>query len=107
MRWQEVGENCIMRYFTSIIRMSKSRRMRWPVHVARMRTKTNAYRILVGKPEGNRALGRPRHRWIDNIEIDLRDILIGNRTSILLVVQPVVWPQYPPRYPGSSYWKRR
>jgi hypothetical protein len=36
--------------------------------------KTNAYRILVGKPEGKRPLGRPRRRWVDNIKIDLREI---------------------------------
>jgi hypothetical protein len=37
-----------------------------------MREKRNAYRIMVGKPEGRRPLGRPRHRWVDNIKIDLR-----------------------------------
>jgi hypothetical protein len=42
------------------------------VHVARMGAKRNAYRILVGEPEGRRALGRPRRRWVDNIKIDLR-----------------------------------
>jgi hypothetical protein len=54
--------------------MIKSRRMRWTVHVERMRTKRNAYRILVGKPEGKRSLGRSRHRWLDIIALDLRDI---------------------------------
>jgi hypothetical protein len=57
----------------SIIRIIKSRRMRWAVHVARMGEKRNAYRMLVGKPEGKRPLGRPRRRWVDNIKIDLRD----------------------------------
>jgi hypothetical protein len=47
----------------NIIRMIKSRRMRSVGHVARMGEKRNAYRILVGKPEGKRPLGRPRHRW--------------------------------------------
>jgi hypothetical protein len=47
----------------SIIIMIKSRRMRWAGHVARMREKRNAYRILVGNPEGKRQLGRPRRRW--------------------------------------------
>jgi hypothetical protein len=47
----------------SIIRTIKSRRMRWAGHVARMEAKKNACRILVGKPEGKRPLGRPRHRW--------------------------------------------
>jgi hypothetical protein len=52
----------------SIIRIINSRRMRWAGHVARME-KRNAYRILVGKPEGKRPLGRPRRRWVDNIKI--------------------------------------
>jgi hypothetical protein len=54
--------------------MIKSRRMRWAGHVARMGETRNAYRILVGKPEGKRPLGRPRRRWVDNIKIDLRVI---------------------------------
>jgi hypothetical protein len=58
----------------SIIRMIKSRRMRWSVHVAGMGEKFNAYRILVGKPEGRRLLGRPRRRWVDNIKMDLIQI---------------------------------
>jgi hypothetical protein len=57
----------------SIIRMIKSRRMRWAGHVARLGEKMNAYRILVGKP-GKRPLGRPRRRWVDNIKMDLREI---------------------------------
>jgi hypothetical protein len=58
----------------NVIRMIKSRRMRWAGHVARMGQKRNAYRILVGKPEGRRPLKRPRRRWVDNIKIDLREI---------------------------------
>jgi hypothetical protein len=58
----------------SIIIMMKSRRMRWAGHVARMGAKRNVYRILVGKPEGKRPLGRPRRRWADNIKMDLREI---------------------------------
>jgi hypothetical protein len=54
--------------------MIKSRRMRWAGHVAQMGETRNAYRILVGKPEGKRPLGRPRRRWMDNIKIDLRHI---------------------------------
>jgi hypothetical protein len=56
----------------SIIRMMKSRRMRWAGHVARMGAKRNAYRILVGKPEGKRPLGRSRRRWVNNIKMDPR-----------------------------------
>jgi hypothetical protein len=57
----------------NIIRMIKSRRMRWAGHVALMGEKRNAYRILVGKPEEKRPLRRPRLRWVDNIKIDHRD----------------------------------
>jgi hypothetical protein len=49
----------------------KERRMKWAGHVARMGQKRNAYRLLVGKPEGRRPLGKPRHRWFDNIRMDL------------------------------------
>jgi hypothetical protein len=58
----------------SIIRMIKSRRMRWTGHVARMGEKRNGYRIRLGKPEGKRPLGRPRPRWEDNIRMDFREI---------------------------------
>jgi hypothetical protein len=58
----------------SIIRIIKSRRMRWAGHVARIGENRNAYRILVGMPEGKRPLGRPRRRWVDNIKMDLREI---------------------------------
>jgi hypothetical protein len=58
----------------SIIRMIKSRRIRWAEYVARMGEMWNAYRILVGKPEGRRPLGRPRRRWVDNTKLDLREI---------------------------------
>jgi hypothetical protein len=62
-------------YFSpSIIRMIKSRRMRWAGHVARMGEKRNAYRILVGKPEGKRPLGRPICRWEDNIRVNLKRV---------------------------------
>jgi hypothetical protein len=57
----------------NIIRMIKSRRMRWARNVARME-KRNAYKILVGKTEGKRPLGRPRRRWVDSIKMCLREI---------------------------------
>jgi hypothetical protein len=56
----------------SIIRRIKSRRMRWAGHVARIGEKMNAFRILVGTPEGKRPLGRPNRRWVDNIKINLK-----------------------------------
>jgi hypothetical protein len=55
----------------SIISIMKSRRMRWAGHVARMGEKRNTYRLLVGKPEGKRSIGRPRCRWVDNIRMHL------------------------------------
>jgi hypothetical protein len=48
--------------------------MRWVGHVAGMEEKRNAYRLLVGKPEGKSPLGRPRRRWVDNIKMDLLEI---------------------------------
>jgi hypothetical protein len=55
----------------SIVRIIKSRRMRWVGHVARMGENRNEYGLLVSKPEGKRPLGRPRRRWINNIKMDL------------------------------------
>jgi hypothetical protein len=60
-----------------IIRQVKSRRMRWAGHVACMGGQRNVYRVLVGKPEGKRPLGRPRLRWEDGIRMDLREIGLG------------------------------
>jgi hypothetical protein len=57
----------------SIIRMTKSRRMRWAGHETRMGEKGTAYRILVGEPGGESLFGRPRRWWVDNIKMDLRD----------------------------------
>jgi hypothetical protein len=58
----------------NIIKIIKSRRMRWAGYVARMGEKRNAYRLLVGKPEGKRPLGRPRRKWVDNIRMDLGEM---------------------------------
>jgi hypothetical protein len=58
----------------NIIRVIKSIRMRWAEHIARMGEKRGAYRILVGRPEGRRPLGRPRRRSEDNIKMDLREV---------------------------------
>ena len=56
----------------NIVRVIKSRRMRWAGHVARMGEERAVYRVLVGKAEGRRPLGRPRRRWADNIRMDLQ-----------------------------------
>jgi hypothetical protein len=60
--------------FPSILRTINSRRMRWIGHLARMGEKRNSYRILVGKPEGKKPLGRPRYRWVNNIKMNLREV---------------------------------
>jgi hypothetical protein len=74
--WRELHNKELHNLYFSpnIIRMIKSRRMRWAGHVARMGETRTAYSILVGKPKGNRSLGRPRRRWVDNIKMDLGEI---------------------------------
>ena len=61
----------------NIVRVMKWRRMGWVGHVARMGEERGAYRVLVGKPEGKRPLGRPRCRWVDNIRMDLQEVGCG------------------------------
>jgi hypothetical protein len=58
----------------NILRVVKSRRMRWAGHVARIGEGRAVHRVLVGRPEGKRPLGRPRRRWEDNIRMDLREV---------------------------------
>jgi hypothetical protein len=70
---------------SSIIKITKSRKMRWVGHVARVGEKRNAYRLLVGKPEGKRPLGRPRRRWVNNIRMDLGEVKWGDVDWICLV----------------------
>jgi hypothetical protein len=72
-------------------RVIKSRRMRWVGQVARMGEGKGVYRVLVGRPEGKRPLGRPRRRWEDNIKMDLREIGIGEANWILLAQDRVQW----------------
>jgi len=59
------------------VRVIKSRRMRWAGYVTRMGERGCVYRVLVGKPEGKRPLGRPRHRWEDNIKMNLQEVGCG------------------------------
>ena len=61
----------------NIVRVIKSRRMRWAGHVAHMGEERGVYRVLLGKPEGKRPLGRPRRRWVDNIRMVLQEVGFG------------------------------
>jgi hypothetical protein len=73
--WRQLHNEELHNLYSSpnISRRIKSRRLRWAGGVARIGETRNAYRILVGKPEGKRPLGRPRRRWVDHIKIDLRE----------------------------------
>jgi len=75
----------------NIVRVIKSRRMRWAGHVARMGEGRGVYRVLVGKHEGKRPLGRPRRRWEDNIKMDLQEVGCGNVDWIDLVQNRDRW----------------
>jgi hypothetical protein len=68
---EELNDLCSL---PNIVRVVKSRIMRWAGHVARMGEERDVNRVLVGKPEGKRPLGRPRHRWEDNIKMDLQEV---------------------------------
>ena len=59
------------------VRVIKSSRMRWDGHVSRICEDRGAYRVLVGRPEGKRPLGRPRRKWVDNIRMDLQEVGCG------------------------------
>jgi hypothetical protein len=75
----------------NIVRVIKSRRMWWAEHVARMGKGRGVYRVLVGRPEGKRPLGRPRRRWEDNIEMDLWEIGIDRANWIRLAQDRIHW----------------
>ena len=75
----------------NIVRVIKSSRMRWVGHVARMGESKGVFRVLVGKPEGKRPLGRPRLRWEDNIKIDLQEVGCGGMDWIKLAQDRDRW----------------
>jgi hypothetical protein len=75
----------------NIVRVIKSRRMRWVGHVAHMGEGKGVYRVLVGRPKGKRPLGRHRHRWENNIKLDLREIGIDGVNWIQMAQDRVQW----------------
>ena len=77
--WRKLHSEELRDHYTlpNIVRVVKSRRMRWAGHVALMGEERGVHRVLVRKPEGNRPLGRPRRRWEDIIKMDLREVRGG------------------------------
>ena len=86
--WRKLHEELSNLYsLLNIVRAVKSRRMRWAEHVARMGEGRGVHRVLVGKPEGKKPLGRPRRRWEDNIKMGLQEVrgLVGTGWSWLRI----------------------
>jgi hypothetical protein len=91
--WRKLHNDELHDLYSSpnIVRVIKSRSMRWVGHVARMGEIRGVYRDLVGRPEGKSPLGRPRRRWEDNIKMDLREIDIDVANWIRLAQDRVRW----------------
>jgi hypothetical protein len=91
--WKKLHNNELHNLYSSlnIVRVIKSKRMRWVGHVARMREGRGVYRFLIGRPECKRPLGRPRCRWEDNIKLDLRETGIDGVNWIHLAQDRVRW----------------
>ena len=88
-RDEETGEwrklhNEELYWSPNIVWVIQSRRLRWAGHVARLGEKRGVFKVLVRKPEGKRPLGRPRHRWEDNIKMDLQEVGCGDMDRIEL-----------------------
>jgi len=81
--WRKIHNEELNDLYSSpnIVRVTKSRRMEWAVQVARMGEMRGVYRVLVGKPDGKRPLGRPSRRWKDNIKMDLQEVGWGAWTG--------------------------
>jgi hypothetical protein len=91
--WRKLHNDEIHNLYSSsnIVRVIKSRRMRWAEYGARMGKGRGIYRVLIGSPEGKRPLGRPRRRWIDNIKTDLRETRIDGTNWIRLAQDRGRW----------------
>jgi hypothetical protein len=91
--WRKLHNDELHSLYSSpnIVRVIKSRRVRWAGHVARMGEGRGVYRILVGRHKGKRPLGRSKLRWEDNIKMDLREIRINETNWIWLAQDMVQW----------------
>ena len=92
--WRKLHNDVLNDLYSSpnIIRVIKSRRMRWAGHVARMNDRGGVNRVWVGKPEGQRPLGRPRRRWEDNIKMDLQEVGCEGMDWIVMAKDKDRWP---------------
>jgi hypothetical protein len=93
LSWRKLHNDELHSLYSSlnIVRVIKSRRMRGAGHLARMGEGRGVYRVLVGRPDDRRPLGRPRHRWEDNIKMDLRETKIDGAKWIRLTEDRVQW----------------
>jgi hypothetical protein len=91
--WRKLHNDELHSLYTSpnIVTVNKSGRIRWAGHVVRMVEGRGVYRVLVGRSEGKRPLGRPRRRWEDNIKTDLMEIRIDGANWIRLAQDRVQW----------------
>ena len=91
--WKKIHNEELVDLYCShnIVRVIKSRRMRWAGHVARIGERRGVCRVLVGKPEGKRPLGRPRRRWENNIKMDLQEVGCGGMDWIELAQDRDRW----------------
>ena len=91
--WRKLHNEEVIDLYSSpnIIRLIKSRRMRWAGHVSRMGERRGVYRVLVGKPEGKRPLGIPRRRWENNIKVYLQKLGCGDMDWIELAQDRDRW----------------
>jgi hypothetical protein len=91
--WRKLHNDELHSLYSSpnIVRVIKSRRMKWVGHVACMGEGRGVHRVLVGRSEGKRPLGRHRHRWKDNIKMDLREIGISGANWFHLAQDRVQW----------------
>jgi hypothetical protein len=91
--WRKLRNDKLHSLYSSpnIVRVIKSRKMRWAGHVARIGEGRGVYRVLVGRPEGKRPRGRPKLMWEDNIKLYLREIVIDGVNWIRLAYDRVQW----------------
>jgi hypothetical protein len=91
--WRKLHNDELHKLYSSpnILKVIKSRRLRWAGYVARMKEGRGVYRVLVGRPEGKRPLERPRRRWQDNIKMDLRGMGMDGADWIRLAQDRVPW----------------